>query len=183
MSFLDAFDSLNRVLSDRNQKVVIIVCGGIVIELRYKGEPTIDVDTVEPLEESVKTAISTVGREHNLQPNWLNDAPVLFEFGKFMPDGWRDRALAEEPLYEGTGLTLYPLSKKDMVITKLAAAVDRSGFEGIKDVRAVTDCIGVTAQEIETWLPDIQKLVVGGGTQSLEKIKEILSILGVNFEE
>lgn len=117
-----------RLLEQKISPVSLYVIGGAagLLTGAFKQQMTTgdcDIMSIDPsrLWEHVEHAASAVATELDLLPDWLNrDCRV---FGHDMPLGWRSRA---KLVVESGPLTVYAMSRKDMVAVKVTNSVIRA---------------------------------------------------------
>lgn len=160
--FLDANQILSQLDGRLSGPVHVVVCGGLVIEVQYGGPGSRDIDSLDALSGELKDAVEKIADEKGLDATWFNDHAVkFFEFDKTLPAGWRERALDEDPVFSGAHLKLYPLCRRDLILTKLFGVFTRGGWDILKDVAALTNNIGVSESELEDCVNDLHRMLRG----------------------
>ncbi|TWW08691.1 hypothetical protein E3A20_21800 [Planctomyces bekefii] len=99
-----------------------VVIGGTAISLLYRHERfTQDVDLLTPIPPLVKAASREFAAKEGLAEDWLNNRVVNLDNCK--PMGWGKDLV---PLFEGVSLSLYSVSRINLLRIKLFAACDRA---------------------------------------------------------
>ena len=178
---IDANSLLIKLDRELSEPVSVVVCGGLVIEICYGGDGSRDVDALDRLSVDLKRAVEKIAEQTGNDPAWFNDHAVqFFSFDKSLPTGWRDRAYSEDPIFVGVNLILYPLARRDLILTKLFAVFSRGGWEILKDIFALSENIGASTIELNECIDDLEKMLKG---TRWEKTKEtIRQLIGENFK-
>lgn len=159
----------------------IIVLGGYVLQRYGSLRGTHDVDTLSRLDDTIKELISDVGLQTVDNDKWLNDdARTMFFFDESLPEGWEERARKEKPVFVGDHgcLIAYPLSKRDLMLTKLFALFTRKTSDIDKDIKDLKT-LKIEFKEILDAVPDLHEMLSQHHSlkRSPEAIERFLSFL------
>jgi hypothetical protein len=133
-------------LATRGLTLRATVIGGAALQLLgIVARPTDDCDVLDPTPPSeILHAADDFARLHaeqGLAPGWLNNGPASLL--RSLPAAWNARL---QSLYAGTALTLFTLSREDLLRSKLFALVDRN--------IDLPDCVALpTREELQALLP------------------------------
>jgi hypothetical protein len=151
----DIFEALDRQIRVRDGTPLgLVVCGGTALSaLGLVMRTTRDVDVLGTVLETqnkrtiqritkfpewLVEAANKVGRDFDLQENWLNLGPAS-QVESGLPEGFEKRLVKK--VY-GQYLTIYFISRLDQIHFKLYAAVDQNGYH-------VQDLFALKPTEIE----------------------------------
>lgn len=125
------FEKLDARISETVS--LFIIGGANLIAVGHQGRETEDIDVISPPEFStdIARAITEVAKQEDLDPHWLNTMPSRDE--GFLAKGWKKRAVQ---YFSGARLSIYLVSRIDMIGLKLAAALDR-GVPDMGDLLAM----------------------------------------------
>jgi hypothetical protein len=138
-------DALAEQLGSLGEQIEVVVIGGSALTaLGLIRRATRDVDVLaiaengelrpaEPLPEALRTARDRVGRDFDLDENWLNPGPTdLLRWG--LPAGFMTRVVTRR---YGQSLTVHFAGRVDQIHFKLFAMVDQAGGRHEADLRAL----------------------------------------------
>lgn len=116
---------LDKALKEKGQKREITIFGsgammaqGILRPNRH----TVDVDLAHPdMDVEFQVISADVGARHKLDMTWLNSAGVIFS--RNFPADWEKRRVL---IFEGEGLIVHSLGRKDLIATKFNALCGRN---------------------------------------------------------
>ena len=98
-----------------------VVIGGAAIAMVYGGQRlTRDVDLLTPIPDVIKRASIEFATKEGLSQNWLNNRVVNLDSCK--PFGWGKDLL---PIYLGKNLSLFTVSRQNLLQIKLFSYCDR----------------------------------------------------------
>lgn len=161
---------LELALKQLDEKLTLVVCGGFVVHLRYGGNASKDIDSITRLSASAKQLIQNIAHRHHLAEDWLNDdVSTFFHFDKLLPSGWKERALNEAPIFDSHILKIYPLCKRDFILTKLFAVFSRGSWQFIKDLKALRDTVKVDTDEAISCVDDLERMLKGSSWEKSKK--------------
>lgn len=66
------------VLPPRGHRHTLVIVGGSLLALQGLRQSTLDVDTMERIDEELRDAVVRVALRHDLAPAWLNDSAAAF---------------------------------------------------------------------------------------------------------
>ncbi len=173
---LEPIDLLKKLDDSLDELTSVIVCGGLVIHLRYGGVRSLDIDSMTYLQQRLGVAIRSIAEKTGEDENWFNDDAVKFyNFDQTLPEGWEDRSWQEEPIFAGKFLKLYPLAKRDLILTKLFGVFSRGGWLFLKDLHAIKKNIGASEDDIIKCVDDLYRMLKGTRWEATkEKIVDFL---------
>ena len=178
---IDASNLLARLDKELSEPVSVVVCGGLVIEICYGGDGSRDVDALDRITGDLKRAVEKIAEQTGNDPAWFNDHAVqFFSFDENLPSGWRERAYAEDRIFVGTNLVLYPLARRDLILTKLFAVFSRGGWEILKDIFALSKNIGTSIDELNDCADDLERMLKGTRWEKTKSM--ILQMIQENFK-
>lgn len=93
-----------EALPDTCDQYLVITVGGTLLAMLGYREATRDVDSVERLDDTLRSAVELVASHHGLSPRWLNDAAAGFLPQTFDAD--RCHVLIEHPRLRVLGAPL-----------------------------------------------------------------------------
>ncbi|MCP3938535.1 MAG: hypothetical protein GY708_24575 [Actinomycetia bacterium] len=82
-TLLGYVEEVADLLADDGAKRRLVVVGGALLAWYGLRDATRDVDSVERLDEALRTAAETVAARHDLSPGWINDSA-----SQFLPAGF-----------------------------------------------------------------------------------------------
>lgn len=170
MRLLDALDSKLR---KSEAFLDLIVLGGFVLQMNYSNAGqryTGDIDTLTKLTKETENLIREVGEENSFAlpggtlqyANWINNHVRHFDLHEKLPVGWEERARQEKWIYKGENLILYPLSRRDLLLTKLYAILnDGSGRSVDAQAQDAEDFLALspTHHELASLFPNVRKML------------------------
>lgn len=71
-------EEVSKRLTPRSDRHVVVIVGGSLLAWHGLRNTTMDVDSVERLEQELERAVAEVAEEHGLEPNWLNAGAARF---------------------------------------------------------------------------------------------------------
>ena len=179
---MSMFAALDDKLVEMGMSIDLIVCGGIVIQRVYLSlRDTHDVDSLTLLDDFVKDAVAEVGQEFlgaeaGNTETWINDDAVqFFSFDEILPENWQDRAREQEAIYAGEGLRIYPLARRDLILTKLFGFFTRFRADKDKDIKDLK-LLGWSSEEVREAADDLFAML--SGTSFRRTKAEVKDILG-----
>lgn len=180
-TLIEALKLLDRELANAQ---TLYVCGGTAISLRFRSRPTADVDVIEPevfgslLAAAKRVAASEKGQHLGLNETWLNDhVGTIIKVSEVLPKDWKKNAERSGPLFKGQKLTVFALSKLDLLRTKLLSAIspDR-GADAVQDLDDICS-LSVSEDDIlfeESWLMKADQFYAAIPSRSREFYQEFL---------
>jgi hypothetical protein len=170
--------------SNPGSKFKIIAYGGYVIQSLYGGGNTRDVDSMSDLSD-LNHAIKKINQSKlggNEDHQWMNDDGMkFFFFHETLPEGWEERSFEQNPIFIGKSLTIYPLSRRDMGLTKLFGMMSRGGWDYMKDLESLRDHLKFDKDEIIALVEDL--LVMLKGTRWDRPKESVYSFVKNAFEK
>jgi hypothetical protein len=123
---LRAIKALDEELRARGENFTLYTCGGAaLIFLGYTGRKTEDIDLIHSdLDPALEEAAVKVAKKLGYEKTWLNND--VHDLGRRLGRGWKKTCTA---LYEGEGVTLMSISRRDLIHSKFHATVNRKGAD------------------------------------------------------
>lgn len=114
----------------------LICCGGAaMLSLGVQGRRTNDIDLLQPhISEELKAAAEEVHQRLGLSKDWLNDGPK--DLVSVLPADWLlfiEQIYPVVPTQSGV-LSVSRLGRRDLILTKFLAHVDRGSEKGSADL-------------------------------------------------
>ena len=117
-----ALKELDSYLCKKEKRYSLYTCGGAsLVFLGYEGRKTNDVDLInKKLDSDLIEGILHVSNKLRINEKWMNNrvAPLGDRMGK----GWREKC---QVIFQGKSITLFSISRQDLINSKLHASVDR----------------------------------------------------------
>lgn len=116
------FKELDNELMKIEKSYNLYVCGGAAMQLLgYENRQTQDVDVLSTaIDEDLFRASKNVSKKYNLSEYWLNNR--VSELIRKLPDNWVENSVIA---YSGKYLSVYVISRQDLINSKLLAAINR----------------------------------------------------------
>ncbi len=121
-----AIKALDKGLQKENFSINLYICGSAAlvllgISIRKTGDIDLIAKTIEP---ALDRAIKRVAKKLNYPENWLNNrvSPIIDR----LPSNWEKTSLE---VYKGKNLTVYTLSRQNLINSKLHACVERRSLD------------------------------------------------------
>jgi len=113
---------LNELMHEKGIHASFVVCGGGALILQgCISRDTNDLDVVSPpVDEAIRTLVVQVAGELRLSDLWLNSHADSLT--RELPGDWQSLI---EPLYSGSNLEIFGISRRDMILSKFWAYCDR----------------------------------------------------------
>ncbi len=111
------------LLAHRKKFEAIVIGAGALSLLGVISRETKDVDVIDPeIPKDIKSLSQEFAKQtsQNLIQNWINNGPASMR--DKLPIGWQKRL---QKIYSGKALTLFTLSRVDLLATKLQGLGDR----------------------------------------------------------
>ncbi len=160
---IDSQKLLEALDSELSGKYKVIICGGLVIHTCYSGDASMDIDSVDRLQDTLKDLVAKVAASSEVNHEWFNDhASEFFDFDTLLPKGWRKRALKQVPVFSGKHISLLPLERRDLILTKLFAVFSRGSWEIMKDIKALSTHMKASQEELLGCTDDLFSMLKGG---------------------
>ena len=119
IDILNRFDELLREKGLEFKNGIVI--GGAAISILYREERfTQDIDLLTPIPQLIKEASREFAFKEQLADDWFNNRVVNLDSCK--PLGWGNDLVS---LFEGSNLSLFSVSRKNLLRIKLFSACDR----------------------------------------------------------
>lgn len=133
MNIPKALKLLDEELNKHNCQFTLFVAGGAALRLLgIISRETVDVDIItDALDPILLEARAKVARKLRISEEWLNNK--VSPLGKRLQPGWQIRSVRA---FESKNLTVFALSRQDLICAKLHAAVDRHA-EDYNDLIAI----------------------------------------------
>ena len=126
----DALLRLDAILNLKGAKLTLLLGGASAMKIMdITPRDSKDIDNLRSLEYEVKLDIQKVGREFNIEEDWLNDQASDIP----LPDGAEDRIVEVDAGLKV--IRVYCLSRKDLIAMKVNAAVTRSDERDFIDIK------------------------------------------------
>lgn len=125
----------------------LIICGGgALLVLQIIDRQTRDIDVVAPeLDSDLKTVAAEIGAQFGLEQSWLNNGPA--SLARDLEKGWEKRV---QKIFQGKALTLYSLSARDLLASKLFAFCDRDE-DDLSDILKMKPTI-TEIESLKSWV-------------------------------
>ena len=122
MKIREAVEILDIFLAKKSLKRELIICGGAALNLMgISSRETKDIDVIVPtIDEELKKISLEIAECENLAKNWVNNGPRDL-INDLEPD-WKKSIVK---IYQGEALTIYSISREDLIFSKLYAMCDR----------------------------------------------------------
>lgn len=154
MKIVDAIKLLDLRLSEKKMERSLIICGGASLNLQgISARFTKDVDVLTPkIDDELKKISIEISHAEDLSEGWLNNGPR--DLIRDLEANWREEVVK---VFDGQALTVYSISRKDMIFSKLFAMCDRQTDRN--DLIALK----VTRKEVEEVIDRVKKCDAGEG--------------------
>ena len=147
-SMIGALKKLDGYLQSTEASLRILLGGASALKIRgLILRASLDLDSFTSLSDEVRSKISAIAMENDLDEDWLNDRASNIP----LPDGAESSA---EMLHSGLKrIIIEVISRKNLMILKTSAAVIRGEERDISDLREA----GITREEFEAAIDYICK--------------------------
>ncbi|MEI8346998.1 MAG: DUF6036 family nucleotidyltransferase [Pseudomonadota bacterium] len=166
MKTIETIKEFDKFLNKRGLTFSAIVVGGSALALLgIISRETQDCDILDPdIPDEIQNAAKEFAKQESLKDHWLNNGPSTLK--RDLPSGWMLRLTK---IFSGEAMTLYTLSRMDLLRSKLFAYCDR-GFD-------LQDCLALkpTPEELQEILPWLQER--DGNPDWSEHVAKIISDL------
>ncbi|OFZ82614.1 MAG: hypothetical protein A2583_07905 [Bdellovibrionales bacterium RIFOXYD1_FULL_53_11] len=122
MDIQKALQALNMELARSGRSFVLYVCGGAALRLLgIISRDTSDIDVIaDVLDPLVVEAKNKVAQKLRISEDWINNK--VNPIAERLPAHWMDHCVE---VFKASNLTVYSLSRQDLISSKVHAAVDR----------------------------------------------------------
>lgn len=129
-------DDLDNALGVKKlyREFTIFGSGALLLQnIASKDRATVDIDMLDPeIDTDLQLISMDISAKHGLEISWLNSAGYIFS--KNFPKGWQERSIE---VYKGQSLTVFSLSRKDLIASKVLAFCQRQSNTDLIDLKSL----------------------------------------------